>query len=88
MPFSDAGAWELIACLLDGDHIFTAVTLRKPPGETGYETKITLGANLPTLYIKIHFKAGRIWGRSFHNDLRSGSSQESDAHEEQLQRSH
>jgi len=76
MPFSDAGAWELIANLLEGGHPFTSVTLRKPPGDVGYETKVTLRANLPLLYIKIQVKFGRIVGRSFHNDLRAAESRE------------
>jgi hypothetical protein len=78
MPFTEAGAWEFIATLLDGTHAFHAVRLRKPLGDIGYETKITLRADLPLLYIKIQFKAGRIWGRSFHNDLRAAR-KESDA---------
>jgi len=80
MPFSDAGAWEFIADLLEGNHPFSSVILRTPPGDIGYETKVILRAELPPLYIKIQFKVGRIWGRSFHNDLRAA--QNRDTHEE------
>jgi hypothetical protein len=69
--FSDAGAWELIAELLESGHPFQQVTLRRPPGDIGYETTVKLRRDLPTIYIKIQLKAGRVWGRSFHNELRA-----------------
>jgi hypothetical protein len=69
--FTDAGAWELIAELLESGHPFQHITLRVPPGDVAYETTVRLRADLPVIYIKVQLKAGRIWGRSFHNDLRS-----------------
>ena len=71
LVFTDAGAWDLIAELLEGGHPFNRVTLRKPPGDIAYETTIKLRADLPTIYVKVQLKAGRIWGRSFHNELRA-----------------
>jgi hypothetical protein len=68
--FTDAGAWAFIADLLESGHPFSAVTLRKPPGDVAYETTIRLREDLPVIYIKLQIKAGRIWGRSFHNSAR------------------
>jgi hypothetical protein len=82
MPFTDAGAWELIAELLDGNHEFTEVTLRNPPGCLAYETRVCLQANYAEIYIKVQHLAGNIWGRSFHNDLlakREGGDDEREA---------
>jgi hypothetical protein len=71
--FSDAGAWEFIAELLESGHPFKEVTLRVPRGDLAYETTVRLRVDLPVIYIKVQFKAGRIWGRSFHNALRSAA---------------
>ena len=66
-PFTDAGAWEFIANLLDneGQEVRT-ITLEQPAGVTAY----VLGYSLPgggTLYVKVHFGHGpTILGRSFH----------------------
>jgi hypothetical protein len=76
MPYTDAGAWNLIADLLEAGQSFVEVKLRKPAGDIAYETVVTLRADLPPLYIKIQLKAGRIWGRSFHYALRSSAKEE------------
>lgn len=68
MPFTEASAWELIVRLLKEGHEFTPKILRKPAGETGYETRYQLGANGQTIYIKIQLRCGRIICRSFHHD--------------------
>ena len=70
MPFTDSSAWDLIADLLEANHPFCEVKLRQPPGQIGYEATIALRHDLPTLYIKIQKKSGKIIGRSFHNSLR------------------
>lgn len=64
--FSDAAAWELIASRLESGHDVETVTLRKPPGATGYVMKIDLEPDAPTLYVKLELGPGKIWGRSFH----------------------
>ena len=64
--FSNAAAWELIASRLESGHDVETVTLRKPPGRTGYVMKIDLEPDAPTLYIKLELGSGKIWGRSFH----------------------
>jgi hypothetical protein len=66
-PFTDAGAWELIAQLLD-DFEGQAVrvqTLDHPAGVVAYVMEYPLP--LRNLYIKVHYGNGpSILGRSFH----------------------
>ena len=64
--FTDAAAWDLIASKLESKHNVDTVTLRKPPGATGYVMKIDLEPDAPTLYVKLELGSGTIWGRSFH----------------------
>ena len=71
MPFTDSSAWIFIAELLESNHPFDLVELRRPPGEVAYETTAPLRPNLPKVYIKIQKRCGRIIGRSFHYSLRS-----------------
>lgn len=65
-PFTDGGAWELIASKLEDGHDVETVVLRKPAGATGYVMKIKINPNAPTLYVKVELRSGRILGRSFH----------------------
>ena len=65
-PFTNAGAWELIAAKLESGHDVEAVALRKPAGATGYAMKIEIDPAAPLLYVKVEPRAGRILGRSFH----------------------
>ena len=65
-PFTNAGAWELIAAKLESGHDVEAVALRKPAGATGYVMKIEIDPAAPLLYVKVEPRAGRILGRSFH----------------------
>jgi len=71
MPFTEAGAWGLICDLLAGSHPFTQVNLRVPPVCKAYETTHRLRPNLPLIYIKIQLYKGKVYCRSFHNDLRT-----------------
>lgn len=64
--FSDAGAWEYLADLIEGGHGIEEVTLSNPPGERAYVLAVDLGASQPVLYIKVQLKAGCVFGRSFH----------------------
>lgn len=67
-PFTDAGAWELIAQLLEDTEVQSVeiTTLDHPLGKIGYVMK----RDWPTgevLYIKVHYGHGpSILGRSFH----------------------
>lgn len=67
-PFTDAGAWEYTARLLEdtGGQSVELITLDNPAGKTAYVMK----CDLPTgqLYIKVHYGHGpSILGRSFHH---------------------
>ena len=66
-PFTEAGAWELIAELLEnaGQEV-TTIILDRPLDKTGFVMKYPL-PGFGMLYIKIHFGNGpTILGRSFH----------------------
>ena len=65
-PFTNAGAWELIAAKIESGHDVEAVALRKPAGATGYVMKIEIDPDAPLLYVKVELRAGKILGRSFH----------------------
>jgi hypothetical protein len=71
LPFTKAGAWALVATLLETGHPMTEVEMRHPPGETGYALEVALAVGSPVLYIKLQLIRGKIIGRSFHNSLRS-----------------
>ncbi len=66
-PFTEAGAWEFIADLLeDEEQEVSTVTLEQPAGGTGYVLEYPLPDG-GVLYIKVHFGQGStILGRSFH----------------------
>lgn len=67
-PFTEAGAWEFIAELLDSDHAIEEVELRDPPGKSGYVLHVRLPNDRP-LYIKLELGSGTIIGRSFHYSI-------------------
>jgi hypothetical protein len=66
-PFTEAGAWEFIAQLLEdiGGQEVTLLSLDRPAGQLAYVMKCPVpGGNL---YIKVHYGHGPcILGRSFH----------------------
>jgi hypothetical protein len=66
-PFTDAGAWERIAQLLEdvaGQEVAVSV-LDRPPGQTAFVMRCAVPGG--TLYIKVHYGHGpSILGRSFH----------------------
>lgn len=64
--FTDLTAWELIAERLEAGEEVEVITLRKPPGASGYVMRVRLESDMPELYIKLQLGAGRIFGRSFH----------------------
>ena len=65
-PFTEAGAWEHIADLLDGGHPLEEVTLVHPPGKRAYVMLEDLRPGSPRLYVKIQLGSGVVIGRSFH----------------------
>jgi hypothetical protein len=66
--FTEAGAWEFIAELLDGDHPLKSVELREPPGRMAYVMTVD-GLASQQLYIKLQLGSGKVIGRSFHYSL-------------------
>jgi hypothetical protein len=72
MPFTPAGAWELIAELAKEGHPLRRIELEVPPGESAYEFLVDLEGATVTLYIKVQFKGPFIVGRSFHYSVRRG----------------
>jgi hypothetical protein len=71
-PFSDTGAWEFIAELLDQGQELDLSPQEQPPGVTAYVMQVPLKEG--QLYIKVRLGAGYILGRSFHySDKRDSS---------------
>ena len=66
LPFSNPGAWDLIASKIESGHQVEIVELQKPKGATGYVMLIELEPEMPLLYVKLELKSDRIFGRSFH----------------------
>src|SRR5262249_43534148 len=68
--YTDAGAWQLIAELLDGGHPLEEIILCKPPGKRAYVMHVELAVGQPKLYIKLELGSGKVIGRSFHYSYR------------------
>lgn len=66
MPYSDVGAWDLIAELLRAGHPLECIDLDKPIGKKGYVMKFRISVGRPPLYIKLQLGSGSVLGRSFH----------------------
>lgn len=64
--FTNEGAWDFIADLLDRGHPVEIITLEKPPGKTGYVICVECEADQPPLYIKLELGRSVVYGRSFH----------------------
>ena len=67
LPFSDAGAWNFIADLLEAGHEVTTLILEKPPGKTAYVMVAKGYSGCPNIYIKLTMSRNIINGRSFHD---------------------
>ena len=64
--FTEPGAWDFIAELLEAGQPLEEIDLRKPPGKKGYVIRAP-AADSP-LYIKLRLGSGKVIGRSFHED--------------------
>lgn len=64
-PFTEAGAWEFIACLIEDGTEIETITLDKPPGKTGY-VMLVQGNYNEEIYIKLEIVGDKVFGRSFH----------------------
>jgi hypothetical protein len=65
--FTEAGALEFVAELLEKGHQIEEVVLEKPPGRLGYVMQVEMGTGRPLLYIKLQLGRGQIICRSFHD---------------------
>lgn len=65
VPFTEAGAWEFIACLIEDGTEIEEIILDKPPGKTGY-VMIAQGNYNEQIYIKLELVGEKVFGRSFH----------------------
>ena len=65
IPFTEAGAWEFIACLIDDGVEIEVIILDKPPGKTGYVMLVPGNYN-EKIYIKLEIVGEKVFGRSFH----------------------
>lgn len=64
-PFTEAGAWEFIACLIEDGTKIDVITLNKPPGKIGY-VMLVQGNYNEKIYIKLEIVGEMVFGRSFH----------------------
>lgn len=71
MPFTEAGAWDLVAELLESAFPIEELTLESPAGMTALVFLVDLPGAQRTLYIKIHPGGRGVFGRSFHYSERA-----------------
>lgn len=64
-PFTEYGAWEYVAILLESGHACEIVVLDSPPGKSGYVVKCEIEPG-KQLYIKLRLGTDVVIGRSFH----------------------
>jgi hypothetical protein len=64
--FTEAGAWEFIAELLEAGHPIQGIELENPAGKKGYVLVANGGEKRPDIYIKLQLGSGKVIGRSFH----------------------
>jgi hypothetical protein len=69
--FTDPGAWEFVANLIEDGHTVEEISLRHPPGKRGLVMKVRLDRNETEIYIKIRLGSGKIIGYSFHYSVHS-----------------
>jgi hypothetical protein len=66
MPFTEPGAWDYVAEVLEGGHALEMLTLEVPAGATAYVLIVPQGTATPPIYIKVQLGSGCVIGRSFH----------------------
>jgi len=72
LPFTDGGAWELIADRLDAGHPLVEMDLKKPAGKKGYVMLIDICDGKAPVYVKLQLGCGRVIARSFHRSIKAG----------------
>ena len=66
--FTEDGAWQFAADLLDAGVPLKEVVLKKPPGKKGYVMEIPVPVKgWRPIYIKLQLGSGQVFGRSFHH---------------------
>lgn len=69
--FTEDSAWEYVAqCIEDGVSI-EVISLRKPPGKSGYVLKLPGYPRGVEIYVKLQLGSSKVIGRSFHESYRS-----------------
>lgn len=69
--FTEVGAWEFIAELLEAGHPIQEIDLEIPAGKKAYVLLASGGEKRPEIYIKVQLGSGQVIGRSFHYSERS-----------------
>lgn len=64
--FTEPGAWEFIADLLEAGSPMLEIKLDTPAGKTGYVVVASGGEKRPDIYVKLQLGSGKVIGRSFH----------------------
>ncbi len=75
LPFTESGAWCLVADVLEAGEELRPVALRNPPAGTGYVITTKL-SDSKEIYIKLQMGNGCVLGRSFHYSAPSGGEEE------------
>jgi hypothetical protein len=65
LPFTEPGAWQFIADLLDSGVDVSRIELRRPPGKVAFAIRTWLSDG-KELYVKLQMGASCVIGRSFH----------------------
>ena len=64
--FTEPGAWDFVAEVLEQGHVMEPIVLDRPPGAIAYVLKIEQHVSVPTIYVKVQLGSGCVIGRSFH----------------------
>src|SRR5580692_8547354 len=56
--FTESGAWDFVAEVLEKGHVMESIVLDRPPGAIAYVLKIAQGAGIPTIYVKFQLGSG------------------------------
>jgi hypothetical protein len=66
MAFTEAGAWDYVAEVIEAGHAIEVLTLDTPRGAVAYVLIVPQGPAIPPIYIKVQLGSGCVIGRSFH----------------------
>jgi hypothetical protein len=66
MPFTEAGAWDFVAEMLEAGHFMDTLILDNPRGAKAYVLIVAQVVGVPSIYVKVQLGSGCVIGRSFH----------------------